>query len=169
MSPPVEESSNMVKLYACPKDEKPYVQMAALQEGRYVEVAYLSLRTFIDFSDVGAAARKAALELDDRVTASLVGYSWLEEDKSWIVVFEGPRVNVVLSSQRYKGMGGFDKAFYISIGITGDESHVSDFARRFVKVLGRNPLEGIEWEKLAESEDIERTSAEADWKKYGGT
>jgi hypothetical protein len=89
---------------------------------RYVEVGYLSLRTFINFSDIGAATRKAALEIDENISMSLVGYSWLEEDKSWIVVIESGKVNVVLSSQRYKHLGGYDKAFYINLGITGNDA-----------------------------------------------
>jgi hypothetical protein len=158
----------MVTLYTGPKEEKPFVQMAALQEGRYVEVNYMALRTFICFADIGAAARKVALEMDERVTISLVGYSWLEEDKSWIVVFEGGKVNLVLSCQRYKHFGGFDKAFYISLGITGNEDQVRAFATSFRKALGRNPLDGLDLMKLQEEGVVTKADAEASWKKYGG-
>ncbi|MEM4729186.1 MAG: hypothetical protein QXH42_05440 [Thermoplasmata archaeon] len=164
----VDPQENMVTFYACPRDEKPYVQMAALEEGRYQEVGYLSLRTFINFSDVGLAARKAALEIDNNITMSLVGYSWLEEDKSWIVVIESGKVNVVINSQRYKHLGSYTKAFYINLGVSGTEEQVRDFATRFVKQLGRNPLEGIDWVRFEEAEIAKRSDAEATWRKYAG-
>jgi hypothetical protein len=158
----------MVTLFASPKEEKPYIQMSYLRDGKYVEVGYLSLRTFINFSDVGVAARMAALELDENISMSLVGYSWLEEDKSWIVVIESGKVNVVVSSQRYKHLGSYDKAFYINLGITGTEEQVRDFSARFVKHLGRDPLEGIDWEKFEESEIVTRGQAEEGWKRFRG-
>ncbi len=167
MGPPEPEGS-MVTLYARPNEEKPFVQMAALRDGKYQEVGYLSLRTFINFSDVGNAVRLAALELDATITMSLVGYSWLEEDKSWIVVIESGKVNVVLSSQRYKHIGSYDKAFYINIGITGSEEQIRDFATRFVKHLGRDPLDGIDWPKFEEGEIVSRAQAESGWKRYAG-
>jgi hypothetical protein len=157
----------MVTLYTGPREEKPYVQMAALQEGRYVEVNYMALRTFICFADIGATARKVAMEMDERVTISLVGYSWLEEDKSWIVVFEGGKVNLVLSCQRYKHFGSFDKAFYISLGVSGNEEQVRAFTTRFQKALGRNPLEGLDFAKLQEDGIVSKADAESAWKKYG--
>ena len=158
----------MVTLYARPKEEKPYVQMAALRDGKYQEVGYLSLRTFINFSDVGLAVRKSALEMDDNIAMSLVGYSWLEEDKSWIVVIESGKVNVVISSQRYKHMGSYEKAFYINLGITGSEEQIRDFATRFMKHLGRDPLEGIDWAKFEEGEIVNRVQAESGWRRYAG-
>ncbi|MGQ9582384.1 MAG: hypothetical protein ACUVV6_02595 [Thermoplasmatota archaeon] len=164
----VDPQENMVTFYACPKDEKPYIQMAALEEGRYQEVGYLSLRTFINFSDVGVAARKAALEIDESITMSLVGYSWLEEDKSWIIVIESGRVNVVINSQRYKHLGSYTKAFYINLGVSGSEEQVREFASRFVRHLGRDPLEGLDWERFEEAEISKRVDAEAAWRKYGG-
>jgi len=157
----------MVTLYTGPRDEKPYLQMSALQEGRYVEVNYMALMTFICFGDIGAATRKVAMEMDERVTISLVGYSWLEEDKSWIVVFEGGKVNLVLSCQRYKHFGSFDKAFYISLGITGNEDQVKAFVSRFQKELGRNPLEGLDFAKLEEDGIVTKADAEARWNKFG--
>ncbi len=166
--PPPEPEGSMVTLYARPKEEKPYVQMAALRDGKYQEVGYLSLRTFINFSDVGLAVRKAAMELDETITMSLVGYSWLEEDKSWIIVIESGKVNVVLSSQRYKHMGSYDNAFYINLGITGTEDQIRDFATRFIKHLGRDPLEGIDWPRFEEAEIVQRAAAESGWKRYGG-
>lgn len=166
--PPPEPEGSMVTLYARPKEEKPYVQMAALRDGKYQEVGYLSLRTFINFSDVGQAVRKAALEMDETITMSLVGYSWLEEDKSWIVVIESGKVNVVISSQRYKHMGSYDNAFYINLGITGTEDQIRELASRIVKHLGRNPLEGIDWTKFEEAEIVNQTQAMSGWKRYGG-
>ena len=163
---PGESESSLVTLFASPREEKPYVQMASLREGRYVEVGYLSLRTFINFSDVGAATRQAALEIDENISMSLVGYSWLEEDKSWIVVIESGKVNVVLSSQRYKHLGSYDKAFYINMGITGSDGQIRDFAERFRKALGRDPLDGIDWQKFEENEIVSREQAEASWKRY---
>ena len=167
MTPPEHEGS-MVTLYAIPREEKPYVQMAALRDGKYLEVGYLSLRTFINFSDVGNAVRLAALEMDDTISMSLVGYSWLEEDKSWIVVIESGKINVVLSSQRYKHMGSYDKAFYMNLGITGSEDQIRDFATRFVKHLGRDPLDGIDWPKFEVGEIVSRAQAESGWKRFGG-
>jgi hypothetical protein len=167
MAPP-EPEGGMVTLYARPKEEKPYVQMASLRDGKYQEVGYLSLRTFISFSDIGQALRKAALEMDEALTMTLVGYSWLEEDKSWIVVVESGRVNVVVSSQRYKHMGSYDTAFYINLGITGTEDQIKDLATRFLKHLGRNPLDGIDWPKFEEAEIVNRSQAESGWKRYGG-
>jgi hypothetical protein len=166
---PVETESSLVTLFACPKEEKPYIQMASLREGKYIEVGYLSLRTFINFSDVGAATRKAALEIDESISMSLVGYSWLEEDKSWIVVIESGKVNVVLSSQRYKHIGSYDKAFYINMGITGNEGQIRDFTGRFCKALGRDPFEGLDWQKFEENEIVSRDQAEASWKRHLGT
>ena len=165
MTPPDNEP-NMVTLYASPKEEKPYVQMASLRDGKYSEVGYLSLRTFINFSDIGLAVRKAALELDENITMSLVGYSWLEEDKSWIVVIESGKVNVVISSQRYKHLGSYDKAFYINLGISGDEEQVKAFVTRFCRHLGRHPLEGLDWEKFEENEIVTRDQAETTWKRF---
>ena len=164
MAPPDNEP-NMVTLFASPKEEKPYIQMSSLRDGKYVEVGYLSLRTFINFSDIGVAVRTAALEIDENISMSLVGYSWLEEDKSWIVVIESGKVNVVVSSQRYKHLGSYDKAFYINLGITGSEEQVKDFSARFIRHLGRDPLEGLDWEKFEESEIVTRTQAEAGWKR----
>jgi len=158
----------MVTLYACPREEKPYVQMAALRDGKYQEVGYLSLRTFINFSDVGNAVRQAALELDESISMSLVGYSWLEEDKSWIVVIESGKINVVLSSQRYKHVGSYDKAFYINLGITGNDELLRDFSTRFLRHLGRDPLDGIDWAKFEEAEIVTRAQALSAWKKYTG-
>jgi hypothetical protein len=169
MDAPGESESSLVTLFASPKEEKPYVQMASLREGKYVEVGYLSLRTFINFSDIGAATRKAALEIDENISMSLVGYSWLEEDKSWIVVIESGKVNVVLSSQRYKHLGSYDKAFYINLGITGSELQIRDFATRFRKALARDPLEGIDWQKFEENEIVTRDQAENGWKRYSTT
>jgi hypothetical protein len=166
MAPPEPEGS-MVTLYASPKEEKPYIQMASLRDGKYQEVGYLSLRTFINFSDVGLALRKAALEIDDGISMSLVGYSWLEEDKSWIVVIESGKVNVVVSSQRYKHIGSYDSSFYINLGITGTEDQIKDLATRFLKHLGRNPLEGIDWPRFEEAEIVNRAQAESVWKRYG--
>ena len=163
-----EPEGSMVTLYASPREEKPYLQMASLRDGKYVEVGYLSLRTFINFSDVGNAVRLAALEMDENISMSLVGYSWLEEDKSWIVVIEGGKVNVVISSQRYKHIGSYDKAFYINLGISGSEEQIGDFTRRFVKHLGRDPLEGIDWAKFEEGEIVNRAQAESGWKRYAG-
>jgi len=165
---PVETESSLVTLFACPNEEKPYIQMASLREGKYIEVGFLSLRTFINFSDVGAATRKAALEIDDSISMSLVGYSWLEEDKSWIVVIESGKINVVVSSQRYKHVGSYDKAFYMNLGITGNEEQIRDFATRFLKHLGRDPLDGIDWTTFEEGEIVNRTQAESGWKRYGG-
>jgi hypothetical protein len=167
MAPPEPEGA-MVTLYVRPREEKPYVQMAALRDGKYTEVGYLSLRTFIDFSDVGAAVRQAALELDENLSMSLVGYSWLEEDKSWIVVIESGRVNVVISSQRYKHLGSYDKAFYINLGISGSEEQIREFAGLFLKRLARDPLEGIDWATFEEGEIVSRGQAEAGWRRYGG-
>ena len=166
---PAETESSLVTLFASPKEEKPYIQMASLREGKYVEVGYLSLRTFINFSDVGLATRKAATEIDENISMSLVGYSWLEEDKSWIVVIESGKVNVVLSSQRYKHLGSYDKAFYINLGITGTEAQIRNFADRFRKALGRDPLEGLDWQQFEENEIVTKEQAEAAWKKYTGT
>ena len=163
---PAQKESPLVTLYAIPKDEKPYIQMASLREGKYVEVGYLSLRTFINFSDVGQATRKAALEIDEHISMSLVGYSWLEEDKSWIVVIESGKLNVVISSQRYKHLGPYDKAFFINLGITGDEGLVRDFAVRFRKHLGRDPLDGLDWQKFEENEIVTKGQAEEAWRKY---
>ena len=166
---PAETESSLVTLFASPSEEKPYIQMASLREGKYIEVGYLSLRTFINFSDIGAATRKAALEIDESISMSLVGYSWLEEDKSWIVVIESGKVNVVLSSQRYKHLGGYDKAFYINMGITGNDVQIRDFTGRFRKALGRDPLDGIDWLKFEENEIVSREQAEASWKRYNPT
>jgi hypothetical protein len=166
MAPP-EPEGGMVTLFASPKEEKPYVQMISLRDGKYQEVGYLSLRTFINFSDVGVAVRKAALEIDDAISMSLVGYSWLEEDKSWIIVIESGRINVVISSQRYKHLGPYDKAFYINLGITGNEEQIRDFIARFRKHLARDPLEGIDWLKFEEGEIVTRAQAESTWRKYG--
>jgi len=165
---PVDNESSLVTLFASPREEKPYIQMASLREGKYVEVGYLSLRTFINFSDIGAATRNAAMEIDPNISMSLVGYSWLEEDKSWIVVIESGKVNVVLSSQRYKHLGSYDKAFYINMGITGNDGQIRDFAGRFCKALGRDPLDGIDWQKFEENEIVSRDQAEASWKRYMG-
>jgi hypothetical protein len=166
---PADTESSLVTLFASPKEEKPYIQMASLREGKYVEVGYLSLRTFINFSDIGAATRNVALEIDENISMSLVGYSWLEEDKSWIVVIESGKVNVVLSSQRYKHVGSYDKAFYINLGITGSDAQIRDFTNRFRKALGRDPLEGLDWQKFEENEIVSRDQAEASWKRYNPT
>jgi hypothetical protein len=165
---PPESESSLITLFASPREEKPYIQMAALREGKYVEVGYLSLRTFINFSDIGAATRKAAMDIDQNISMSLVGYSWLEEDKSWIVVIESGKVNVVLSSQRYKHLGSYDKAFYINIGITGNDAQIKDFTTRFRDALGRDPLEGLDWQKFEENEIVSRDQAEASWRRYLG-
>jgi hypothetical protein len=167
MAPP-EPEGRMVTLYASPREEKPYVQMSSLRDGKYQEVGYLSLRTFINFSDVGHAVRQTALEMDDTITMSLVGYSWLEEDKSWIVVIESGKVNVVISSQRYKHMGPYEKAFYINLGITGSEEQIKEFATRFMKNLGRDPLDGIDWAKFEEGEIVNRVQAISGWQRYTG-
>ena len=167
MAPPEPEGS-MVTLYASPREEKPFLQMTSLRDGKYQEVGYLSLRTFINFSDIGVAVRNAALEMDETISMSLVGYSWLEEDKSWIVVIESGKINVVVSSQRYKHMGSYDKAFYMNLGITGNEEQIRDFATRFLKHLGRDPLDGIDWTTFEEGEIVNRTQAESGWKRYGG-
>ncbi len=99
---------------------------------------------------------------------SLVGYSWLEEDKSWIFVIESGRINVVVSSQRYKHIGSYDKAFYINLGITGNDAQIKDFTSRFMRHLGRDPLDGIDWPKFEEGEIVTRAQAESGWRKYAG-
>jgi hypothetical protein len=39
---------------------------------------------------------------------------------------------------------------------------------RFLKHLGRHPLEGIDWPKFEEGEIVNRTQAEAGWNRFGG-
>ena len=65
-------------LFARPSTEMPYAIFADLQKGTYTECSYLSLKTFICFTDMGDAAWKAALEMDEVAKIRLYQASWLE-------------------------------------------------------------------------------------------
>lgn len=159
----VVDEGDLITLYASPSDEKPYVQFAGLQKGKYIEVDYLSIRTFICFSDVGSSARKACLNLDKNTTCTLISYSWLEEDRSWIVSIENSKISILLNSQRYKHFGKYVDAFFISMGISGKEDVIKKFAGKFLEILGRKPYEDLHWKRLEEKQKIKKEDVIRAW------
>ncbi len=128
-------------LYAKPGTSKPFLTLAKLKKGIYEETLYLSLKSYILFSDIGRAAWKAALEINKNSTIELAGASLLEEDKSWQVMIRNPDITVLVNSVRFRPMGKYTSTFYNAIEVKGKPATLIAFVRVMMDALNRKPWE----------------------------
>jgi hypothetical protein len=95
--------------------------------------------------------------MDKNSTIELLKTSMLEEDKSWQVMIRNPYLAALVNSVRFRPIGKYVSAFYISIDISGESAPLVSFIRGMMDALNRNPWETsngeLDWEKF-----IKRTS-----------
>jgi len=155
-----------VTLYAKATIDKPYILLGTLKKGAYHEASYYGVRTFIRFTDIGQKLWEAMNILDEQVNIRIVDHSWLEEDKNWEVEIDGSSFNIVLKSMRYRNVGKFPSAFYISIQIHGDPKLMTRFIERFYKSLGREPWKGMNWNNLLKTNSLTKEKVINGWMEF---
>jgi len=151
-------------LFARPSTEMPYAIFADLQKGTYTECSYLSLKTFICFTDMGDAAWKAALEMDEVAKIRLYQASWLEEDKEWSVRIAFLETTLELESKRYSQFGKMPQTFYMILRFNGPREQIQRYCRRIVKKLRRKPYILLNWDDLERETGYERPEVVDGWK-----
>lgn len=157
----------VIKLYAKPNTGKPFLTLAKLKKGIYEETPYLSLKSYILFSDVGSAAWKAALEINKTSTIELARASMLEEDKSWQVIIKNQDLSVLVNSKRFRSFGKYSFAFYTSIEINSKPATLLTFVRTMMEGLKRKPWEDrsgeLDWEDFSKKALISRKEVIEQW------
>jgi len=151
-------------LHVQPTTDSPYVESGALKEGAYVPCAYTSIRSFIQFTNVGEAAWDALRAMDPGAKIFLIAASALEGDRIWEVRMEGSDLQVELSSFRYLHFGGFPKEFAQSVKLTGPSDRLCDFVLRFSARFSEPPWFGLNCERLARVKRIDPGSVIKSWK-----
>lgn len=171
LTQPSQESEDVeclvTTLYAKPGVSKPFLNLAKLKKSEYEETSYFSLNSYLLFSDIGNAAWKAAREIDKNSTIGLVGASLLEEDKSWQVIIRNPDLTVLLNSIRFRPIGKYTSAFYISMEINSKPETLLAFVKIMPEALNRKPWEDengeLDWGNFTKKTLISRKEVIEQW------
>jgi hypothetical protein len=155
-----------VILFARPSMDLPYVIYTDLMKGVYTECGLYGLRTFIRFTDVGAAAWRSAKAMDPEAKVELRKASWLEEDKQWLAMMFFKRTRLELECRRYRNFGEMSEAFYQKLRFRGQQDEAHDFCKIFVEELGRRPYLLLNWEELEKETGHRREDIIEGWKGY---
>ncbi len=154
-------------LYAKPTTGKPFLTLSKLKKGIYEETLYLSLKSYILFSDIGGAVWKAALEINRNSSIKLVRSSMLEEDKSWQVMIKNPDLTVLVNSVRFRPIGKYTSAFYNSIEISSKPATLQAFAKTMMEALNRKPWEDengeLDWGNFTKKSLLSRKEVIEQW------
>ena len=147
-----ENENTVTTLYAKPGAGTPFLSLHKLKKGEYEETTFLSLRTYLLFTDIGKAAWSAATMINSNTEIEFIDSSLLEEDKSWQVLIKNPDIRVLINSIRFKPMGKFTSSFFVSLDISSKPAPLLAFVRELTENLKRKP-----WESK---------TGELDWKHF---
>ncbi len=154
-------------LFAKPGSGKPFLTLSKLKKGIYEETSYLSLNSYIFFSDVGRAVFKTTFDLNDETSIILTHTSMLEEDKSWQVRIKNLDLTLLLNSVRFKPIGKYPSVFYITIEINTRPELMIAFVRGVMEALNRNPWEDgsgeLDWEPFTKRTNVSRKEVIEQW------
>lgn len=154
-------------LYAKPGTGRPFLNLSKLKKSVYEETTFFSLNSYLLFSDIGHAAWKAALELNKKSTIGLACASLLEEDKSWQVMIKNPDLTILLNSTRFRPIGKYTSAFYISIEIGGKPATLLAFIKAMMGALNRKPWEDesgeLDWGNFTKKTFMSRKEVIEQW------
>lgn len=154
-------------LYAIPNTDKPFLTLSRLKKGVYEEASYLSIRSYILFSDIGSAAWRASLEINKNSTIELVQASMLEEDKSWQVLIKNQYLTALVNSVRFKPVGKYTTSFYVAIEIGSKPAPMLAFVKGLMEALNRKPWENqageLDWRKFAKRTFTPRNEVIEQW------
>lgn len=154
-------------LYAKPRTGKPFLTLAKLKKGIYEETLYLSLKSYILFSDIGRAVWKAALEINRNSSIEFVRSSMLEEDKSWQVMIKNPDLTVLVNSVRFRPIGKYPSTFYNSIEISSKPATLQAFVKIMMEALNRKPWEDengeLDWGNFTKKSLMSRKEVIEQW------
>jgi|GEM_PF-6570494 len=153
-------------LFARPQVDMPYVVYSDLMKGTYSECGLYSFKTFIRFTDVGAAAWKSAKAIDPDAKIQLRKASWLEEDKQWLVMMFFKRTRLELECRRYRNFGEMSESFYQKLRFRGQKDEAQDLCKALVQELGRRPYLLLNWEELEKETGHRREDILEAWKDY---
>ena len=162
-----ENDDIVTTLYAKPGVGAPLLNLSKLQKGVYEETTFLSLRTYLLFTDIGKAAMKAASMINRDTEIELIKSSLLEEDKSWQVLIKNPDIKVLINSIRFKPMGKFTSAFYMSLDISSKPAPLLAFVRELTENLKRKPWETeggeLDWNRFMKKTSWARNEVIKQW------
>jgi hypothetical protein len=169
----IDENDDIVTtLFAKPGESSPLLNLQKLKNGVYEETSFLSLRSYLLFTDIGREAMKAASELNSDTQIELVKSSLLEEDKSWQVLITNPDIRVLINSIRFKPMGKFTSTFYLSIDISSKPAPLLAFVRELTENLKRNPWENesgeLDWSYFIKKTSCNRDEVIDQWSLLSG-
>ncbi len=155
----------MVKkiFYASAEDDKPYVRINSLKQGKYHEVYYYSLRTFIRFTDIGKLLWENMKNMGYDPVIELVKTSMMEEDKGWTVFMFCQGLGILVKSQRYNHFGKYPKSFFLTIEMEGEEQTIRGFVKKTVNDMGYKPWGELDWDSLKKKTDLDRKDAIKTW------
>jgi hypothetical protein len=164
----VEESEPIVTtLFAKPSTGRPFLTLSQLKSGNYEETLYLSLKSYILFSDIGRAAWEAALQINKDSKIELARTSLLEEDKSWQVIIRNPDMTILVNSVRFRPIGRYTSAFYNTLEINSKPSTLLEFVRVMVDSLNRKPWEDesgeLDWGNFSKKAQTSRKEVIEQW------
>jgi len=176
LTQPSEESKEIERLvttlYAKPGTGKPFLNLTKLKKSEYEETSYFSLNSYLLFSDIGNAAWKAAQEINRNSTIGLAGSSLLEEDKSWQIIIRNPDLTVLLNSIRFRAIGKYTSAFYISIEINSKPETLHAFINFMLECLNRKPWKSengeLDWGNFIKKTFISKKEVIEQWALLGG-
>lgn len=161
------EDPMVITLYAKPRTSKPYLTLSKLRKGVYEESSYLSLNSYIFFSDIGRAVFETTFDINDDTSTILTRTSMLEEDKSWQVRIKNLDLTLLLNSVRFKPIGKYPSVFFISIEINTRPEVMIAFVRGVMEALNRSPWEDgsgeIDWEPFIKKTNISRKEVIEQW------
>ena len=164
----IEEIERLVTtLYAKPSTGRPFLNLPKLKRSIYEETSFFSLNSFLLFSDIGNAAWRAALEINNNSTIELTKASLLEEDKSWQVIIRNPDMTVLVNSVRFKPIGKYISSFYNSIEINGEPATLMAFIKMVTEALKRKPWEDesgeLDWGSFTKKTLVSRKEVSEQW------
>jgi hypothetical protein len=155
----------MVKkiFYARARADKPYIMIHTLKKGKYNEVVFYNLRSFIRFTDIGEILWENMKNMGYDPVIELVKCSLIEEDKSWTVFMYCQGLGILLKSQRYAHFGIYPNPFLLIIEMEGEEETIKGFIKKMVKDMDYEPWEELDWKSLKKKTDLDKADAIKTW------
>lgn len=124
-------------LYAFPSTAEPYLSRAALQRGAIVRCSILSMRSIVNFSNVGETVVRAMQAMGE-TELTLLEFDTNEIGGGWSVLMQGSGVLARLTSLRYFYQlmhAPYTGSFYLQLELWGDPLNAARLAKRTMEGL----------------------------------